>query len=336
VRFGGDARVGGQFAHRHWRDLTAVALGGTVRHGVPAPDVELPIIPTISRILGDFMLRRVAALLAVLALVLAACGSNAAPALVDPKEILAKSATSMKDVKTLHLAVALNGKVSADLAGGAGGGSATPFDLSGTTATLDADIAGGKLKASATIPALFGTGGEIIVTDGALYYKISGPAAPTDKYTKITIPTDLLKNLAPTETALPSMNPQVAIDELNKQLAKLPAPTKLADEKCGDTDCYHIQLHVTAQDLAALAPTAASASPDASASAATGDVTIDVWTRKNDLRPAKLVIALNMGAQGNLNTTIDATYDAALTIAAPPADQVVEGTLPFPLPSSAP
>ncbi len=275
------------------------------------------------------MLRRSAALIAVLAVLVAACGPTA-PALTDPKEILSKSALALKDVKTIHLQIDLSGKVTADLMGT---GSKSQLDLAGTTATLDMDVAGQKLKATGLAPAFLNTGGEVIVADGAVYYKLTGPLAQGNTmYSKIPIPAGAIE--APSGSASPvaSMNPQVAIDEINKALAKLPTPpTKLADEKCGDVDCYHISIHLSPEDLAKLS----SPAPLPSDSAA--DITIDVWTRKNDLRTAKMTMAVKAGDQANVTVTMTATYDGAVSIAAPPADQVGEGTgLPFPLPSFGP
>ncbi len=275
------------------------------------------------------MLRRSAALIAVLAVLVAACGPTA-PALTDPKEILSKSALALKDVKTIHLQIDLSGKVTADLMGT---GSKSQLDLAGTTATLDMDVAGQKLKATGLAPAFLNTGGEVIVADGAVYYKLTGPLAQGNTmYSKIPIPAGAIE--APSGSASPvaSMNPQVVIDEINKALAKLPTPpTKLADEKCGDVDCYHISIHLSPEDLAKLS----SPAPLPSDSAA--DITIDVWTRKNDLRTAKMTMAVKAGDQANVTVTMTATYDGAVSIAAPPADQVGEGTgLPFPLPSFGP
>ena len=275
------------------------------------------------------MLRRSAALIAVLAVLVAACGPTA-PALTDPKEILSKSALALKDVKTIHLQIDLSGKVTADLMGT---GSKSQLDLAGTTATLDMDVAGQKVKATGLAPAFLNTGGEVIVADGAVYYKLTGPLAQGNTmYSKIPIPAGAIE--APSGSASPvaSMNPQVVIDEINKALAKLPTPpTKLADEKCGDVDCYHISIHLSPEDLAKLS----SPAPLPSDSAA--DITIDVWTRKNDLRTAKMTMAVKAGDQANVTVTMTATYDGAVSIAAPPADQVGEGTgLPFPLPSFGP
>jgi len=273
-----------------------------------------------------FMLRRFAALTAVLAVVVAACAPSA-PELTDPKEILAKSALALKDVKTIQLKFDISGKVAFDPTGS---GSNSQLDLAGTTATLDVDVAGQKLKATGLAPGFLNTGGEVIVADGAIYYKLTGPLAQGNaKYSKIPIPAGAIPAPAASASAGASMNPQVAIDEINKALAKLPSPpTKLADEKCGDVDCYHVSIHLSPEDLAKLA------SPAPLPSAGTADITVDVWTRKNDLRTAKMTLGLKAGTQANVTVTMTATYDGAVSIAVPPADQVGEGTgLPFPLPS---
>ncbi len=77
------------------------------------------------------MLRRFAALTAVLAVVVAACAPSA-PELTDPKEILAKSALALKDVKTIQLKFDISGKVAFDPTGS---GSNSQLDLAGTTAS---------------------------------------------------------------------------------------------------------------------------------------------------------------------------------------------------------
>jgi len=277
------------------------------------------------------MLRRLAVLTAVLAVVIAACAPTA-PALTDPKEILSKSALALKDVKTIHLQIDLSGKVTADLTGS---GSKSQLDLAGTTATLDVDVAAQKLKATGLAPAFLNTGGEVIVADGAVYYKLTGPLAQgNDKYSKIPIPAGAIEapSASASAGAVASMNPQVAIDEINKALAKLPSPpTKLADEKCGDVDCYHVQIHLSPEDIAKLS------SPPPLPSEGSADITIDVWARKNDLRTAKMAFAVKAGDQANITVTVTATYDGAVSITTPSADQVGEGTgLPFPLPSFGP
>ena len=275
------------------------------------------------------MRRRFIVLLASCAIVLGACGTST-PALTDPREILSKSALALKDVKTYHVQLDLSGKVTADLTGT---GSNSQLDLAGTTATLDVDVAAGKFKATGLAPAFLNSGGEVIVADGAAYYKITGPFATTDKYTKIAIPALPIPSTPPAASPSSSLNPQAVIDELNKALDRLPTPpTKGADEKCGDVDCYHVTIHLTAADIAKLS------SPEPLPSGMESiDVSVDVYTRKPDLRPAKIALSVNAGAQGSVVVTMTATYDQPVTIAAPPADQVTEGGgLPFPIPSLGP
>ena len=95
-------------------------------------------------------------------------------------------------------------------------------------------------------------------------------------------------------------DPQKTIDEINKFL-NTPgvAPTKQADEKCGDKDCYHVSMNLT--ERAARRRHAAGLAP----APPTGTGTVDVWVQKNDLRPAKVTIAANAGDQGNVDRRPD-------------------------------
>jgi hypothetical protein len=109
------------------------------------------------------------------------------------------------------------------------------------------------------------------------------------------------------------------LDEFKTELDKLPnPPTKQPDEKCGDQDCYHVQIKLSAADIAKLSPEAGSMG------ATTGDVTIDLWSRKSDLRPAKLALSVTTPETGTIGATFDLKYDVAVDVTAPPADQVVE------------
>jgi hypothetical protein len=259
-------------------------------------------------------LLHLAAIAATLMLVLAACGAAAsqAPALTDPKEILAQSVASLKDVKTVELVGSLTGKVQAAELGGS-------LDLSSTTIAGAADIPNQKAKISIDAPALLSTKIEAIVVDGFAYAKIDGMLAglaglPSGKYVKTEIPQ---------ESGKPVTNPsEIAkgVEDFKAQLDKLPKPpTKLPDEKCGDVDCYHVQIVVTADDLAKLSPEAA-----AQAEQVKGDYTLDVWVRKSDLRPAKVDLSVKTEEMGTIGATFTFKYDGTVNVTAPPADQVVE------------
>jgi len=252
------------------------------------------------------MFRRLLLVATVATLALGACSTApAAPALTDPREILTKSVLALKDVKTLHLKADVGGEIKLDLTNS---GNPAALNLQGTTAEGDVDIAGKKLRVSFAAPALLGLTGDIIVIDQTSYMKISllGP-----KYTKST-------SADTGNPAAAAGDPQKLIDDLNKFL-NTPgiAPTKQADEKCGDKDCYRVSLALTADQLNGVTGGAlGSAAP-------TGNGTVDVWVQKNDLRPAKFAIASTGGDQGSFTVTITlSAYDAAVTVNAPPDSEV--------------
>ena len=60
-----------------------------------------------------------------------------------------------------------------------------------------------------------------------------------------------------------------------------------------------------------------------SSSTLDGDVTLDVWSHKSDYRPAKIVAAVTTTQLGTFSVTMELKYDVAVTVDAPPADQVV-------------
>lgn len=253
------------------------------------------------------------ALAPLLLAVLAGCqGTPAVPALTDPKEILSKSVATLSDVKTFHVDADLTGKISASLGGASAGGG--QLDLTGTKGALDVDVTNKKVHATGSMPALLNSAAEAIVLPDALYYKISGPFAQGDKYTKIAIPASATASDSP-------VDPQTAIADLKAGLDKLPqAPTKLADAQCGDTQCYDVQIKLTAADVQSLSPSAAPSG------FTNGVITLDVFSRKSDLRPAKFVAVFSSTEVGSITLTLGVTYDVSINVVAPPADQVTESS----------
>jgi hypothetical protein len=247
------------------------------------------------------------ALMATASVVLAACGTAvpAKPALSDPKEILTETLLSLKDVKSIEFTGSFTGSVDMPELG-------TPFDLSTVKLSGAADIDAKKAKFSLDAPTLLGTKIDALLIDTAAYYKIAGPLAAmmggsADKFTKVDVPEASGKPV----TDAAELDKQ--IDEFKAGLDKLPAPTKGADEKCGDQDCYHVTLKLTAADIKALDPTA---------DAGEGDFSLDLWTRKNDRRPAKITISVASAEIGTIGMTFELKYDVAVSVDAPPADQI--------------
>ena len=173
-----------------------------------------------------------------------------------------------------------------------------------------------------SVPALLAFSANVIVVDGVAYIKSSLGDA---KYAKLDLSSLTSALPIPSLPALGSPDPAQAsamISAIQAELAKLPAPTQLADETVNGQDCYHVQEVVPS-----------SAIPDSSGAlnGVSGTLTVDLWTQKADLRPSRLVIVVDGGTAGKLTLTVDLTaYDAAVTIAAPPADQVSDQ--PFSLP----
>lgn len=280
------------------------------------------------------MPRRLLSLLAVGAIAIAACSSTpAAPALSDPKLILTNTTSSLQNLKSLHFNVAVTGSIntggltgaSSDASPAAGSSSAN-LDLSGTTISGDLDVTNSAAQVAVSVPALLAFSANLVEVGGVAYIKTSLSGA---QYAKLD--TAALTSALPIPSLGLGGSPDPAqasamISAVQAELAKLPAPTKLADETVNGQDCYHVQEKVSSSDV----PQASGLLGDSS-----GTLTVDLWTQKSDLRPSRLVIVIDAASQGNLTLTIDLTkYDAAVTIAAPPADQVSDK--PFSIPGLTP
>jgi hypothetical protein len=255
--------------------------------------------------------RRLAAIpiafVAILSLVLAACAPAPAPvpALTDPKEIVTKGVTSLADVKTFEFTASFSGNVAAPGLG--------TFDVSSIKLAGAVDIPNRKAKVSFDAPSLLNSRFEALVVGDTAYYKVAGAIAAAlpgsaDRFTKVPVP-------AGTGGTTPITDVPQLVGQLQAALGLLPTPlTKGANEKCGDLDCYHVSTVLTADQLRALDPT----------STVDGNVTIDLWTRTSDYRPAKLSATVASGSLGTFGMAIELRYDVSVSIEAPPADQVVQ------------
>ena len=280
-------------------------------------------------------MRKVSAVALVAAFVIAACsgGAAAAPALTDPKIILTSSTASLQNLKSVHFKIAVAGSVNtADLSGAGSDASPVPstsptmLDLSGTTIEGDIDVTDSSGQVAASVPALLALSANVVVVGGIAYVKTS---LGDSKYAKVDLGALAGALPIPSLPAIGSADPSAAapvLSAIDAELAKLPAPTKLADETVNGQDCYHVQEVVPSSDLTGAGDVLNGAS---------GTLTVDLWTQKSDLRPSRLVIVVDGGTAGKITLTVDLTnYDAAVTIAAPPADQVSDQ--PFSLPGLTP
>lgn len=235
--------------------------------------------------------------LVVLALLVAACGGNSAPALTDPNEILTKAIAAMQNAKSVHLEATVDGTFKADLTGT---GTASELNLAGTSLKGDLDLAAKNAHVTAAVPAFLGLTADIIIVGTDTFTKVS---LSGDKYTKsATASTD------PTD-------PTVALKEVETFLKRPEVkPVKKDDASCGSKKCYQVELNLSADDLKALIP-----DQDLQGASIVATILIE----KETLYPASATVTIAAAAFGEVNVTITMSdWNKSVTITAPPADQV--------------
>jgi hypothetical protein len=251
------------------------------------------------------------------ALTLGACqGAPAQPTLTDPRAILAAAVTSTSAAHTVRIDATADGTVTLDLLGM---GTPSPIELAGTTAAADVDLEKGNARTTFSAPGLLGLTGELIALDGASYLK--------------TTLTGALYQVLSTGSASPAPSSE-ARNSILKGLTDLLAdpaldPVKGDDAQCGNTTCYRVDLKLTPEDLAALgvgdlqAPSGLPIPvpiPDLSAAS----LDLSVLVAKDTTRLTGLKAAIDLGGGAGV-ATVDVTFskwDEAVTISAPPADQL--------------
>ena len=230
-------------------------------------------------------------------LALGACGGNKSPTLSDPKEIITKAIEAIQKAKYVHIEATVDGTLQSTVLGGSQAGDIT---LAGTTMAADVDFGNKNLHMSAGVPAMLGLTADIIVLGPDTYTKISlsGP-----KYAKST-----------TATSTPA-DPATAITQVKDFLDRPEiGPAKKDDVSCGSKSCYVVAFDLTAAELKTLAP-------DTDLGDATITASMDV--DKDTLYPASLNLTAKGSTVGDLTLKITFTnWDKAVTITAPPADQV--------------
>lgn len=242
---------------------------------------------------------------------LTACGGSSLPALTEPTEIITAALKSTESAKSVHIDVTLDGSINADLTGTGTGSPAANLPLTGTTASADVDMAGGKAHATFAIPAFFNLKGELIQIGETSYVKtsLSGPLYESQQAAD-SLPVD------PTDAAgiFDDVGDFLSTDGID--------PVKGADVDCGGKQCYTVMIELTPDELAALGANQISA----------GDLPIDIGAaslaftirvEKDTYHLAGIRTVASLGDQGSL--TFDLTlskWDQPMDISPPPADQV--------------
>jgi putative cofactor-binding repeat protein len=241
----------------------------------------------------------------VVAVVLGACGATpTGPALTDPKAIVTAALTSTEAAKSVHLALTANGEATVALP--IGGGTGTPLDLTGTTASADIDFMKPAAHATFALNAGVTINGEAIAVDGKTYLKtgLTGPLYVESAAGAGLFDASILGNL---------------IDNLGDILLKPGVNLVKGDDvACGSKQCYTVSAQLSADDLGATALTGLPVNLQGA--------TVKVTARVEKDLPYHLagVTAVLSQADG-AELTVDVTaskWDEPVTISAPPADQV--------------
>ena len=267
------------------------------------------------------------ALVALAGVVIAGgCGSSSGtptpPPISDPHEVITQAVAHASAVKSLHIKIEVSGSVNTGaLSGGSSGGLLSGnIDLSGATLEGDVDVTKQAADLKLAIPSLFGTTGEIIVVDGYTYTKIS---LVGDKFTKSKLSASIPVSL-PSPGAIASGVITDQIDAFRKTLTDAGAVATLKpDDKVGGKDAYHVSISLPLDKINSML----AAQGGSAASGITLDsASVEIWTYKENLLPAKIEVKASAGAVGHLDVVVTVSnYDQAVTIKAP-ADSDVKAS----------
>ena len=258
------------------------------------------------------MLRRFAPSLLVVLAFVAACQSI--PAIADPVDIISQGLQATANLKSLHVAVKLDGTFSAPNGGGS-------FNLDSTSLQADVDIAAKRVRASLTVPAFLGLTADVIVIGQDIWYRTS--LAGTKWFHQKN---DLMASPLPIPTA--SLDTKAAIDKVKEALATKGVVTKkLADVACGDRQCYQISISVPTS-LMNDAAAAASFDP----SSVFGDaLVINLLFDREKLWLTEASTSVDSATMGKIKATVSfSNFDEPVQFSAPPSPDVTEGEFTLP------
>jgi hypothetical protein len=249
----------------------------------------------------------VLALLTSLAILISACqGVAPGPVLTDPKAIVTAALTSTEASKSVHIDIAVNGSATVVLPGST---VKTPFDLTGTTAAADVDLAGGAARATFKVASIISVSGEFIAVAGKVYAKTSLTGPLYVESASSTAPVDPSRTKAMIET----LGQLLLTDGVNL--------VKGDDVACGSKQCYTVTADLTAAQLGTTGSAAATGLP-IDLTGATLNLAVRV---EKDLPYHLAGIAATLTAPDATSIRADLTaskWDEPVSIAAPPADQV--------------
>lgn len=237
----------------------------------------------------------------VLLVVLVACATPKPSLLSDPNEIISRGMDATGKASSFHVDVHLGGRLTSEPGG-------ISFNLDGTTASGDFDVAHRLGRVTFDAPGLFGLSGEVIQigADSYVKTKLTG-----EKYAKST-----------SDTTNPAADPDQIFSEVSGFLDKDGVETaKLDDVSCGDGTCYDVTLSVPPSLLADTAGSGVDLGQLA------GDtVVLDLQFDQETLRLVQLSTDIDGGVAGTASVlVIVSRYDQAVEVSPPPSQLVTEG-----------
>ena len=260
------------------------------------------------------MIRKLTPVALVATLALAACGTQGAPRIEDPREILTQSVQAMADVDSVHFVLALDGEVTvAEMGGG--------MSLDGTEVEGSMTMDGSAAEMTFSVPAFLGLSGEVRLVGDESFIKTSmtGPL-----WVRQPIPDDADDPLAQ------AADPQQVLAELQEFLGRDGvALEKLDDAECGDDTCYHLRLDIAGEVFVE----EAGANTDVLGTALEDGLSFEIYVDTETLHLRGASTAFEDPEMGSLQLSL--TFDGfgdPVEVEAPPADEVTDepGALPFP------
>ncbi len=261
-------------------------------------------------------------LAAAAVLVAGACTSQPGSDLDDPVDILVAGMSAAEAATSVHVDTTMEGSVPFDLADLMGGmepdlpDDGGSLDLTGSVVGADLDREAEAARITFTLPSFLSATGEILVVEETAYVRTSLFGDAWYRFDE--------SDMDGHGDAEPSASPEDPEAALREALAELPTPPeRLADERCGDDDCYHVRVVMEPgvdDELGTMAPDWE------------GTGTADVWIRKSDQLVSQVVLSA-AGDDTDFKVTMTfGDWGRAFDIQAPPADQVLDGDeLPFPV-----
>jgi hypothetical protein len=245
--------------------------------------------------------------------------AGAGGGLTDPADILKQGAQATVDAQSVHVSLTVEGSVTDRDTG-------SPVELDGMTFEGDLDLAGEAAHVTFSMPMLFGMSGEVIAVGEDLYLLTAMVGDQWLHFTESSDENDEPAGEPPTDEEIAAK-----VDEL--LATEGVTVTMLADQACGDDTCYHLQLSVSAEAMAAhqaegadeldvFGQSTGGMLPDPEF---TGPAVVDLLFQHDGLWLREVSVSSD-GENGEASMRLQLSeYNTSFDISAPPADQVIEG-----------